>query len=443
MDPHGVERLCEGNSHGRAKLVEAGAASAVVRIEVLKTIALKLENLETLDLSGNYLDNSIILSISQLSYFKSLNLANNQFRGWRHNNDFSSLSRLSNLETLDLSKNQLQNSILSNLGGLSSLKTLILRQTGLKGTIAIGNLINLINLKELDLSNNAIESLEYLQELEGLSNLGELDMSRNEVTHFVASPPGNRSLSQIRVLYLDGVFTNGSISLFQLVETFSSVKTFFLRGNYYFDATFNVSQDIHLLNNVENIFLDYSTLNSNILQSIEVLTSLKTLSLLDCGLNGTLPAQGWCNVKNLEELDLSRNELQGILPSCVSNLTSLRLLDISDNQLTGNLAFTPISLRYLSLSTNRFQVPISFSTFANHSNLEVLLNDNNRVVMEPTFQTWTPKFQLKVFSLSNCSTKDLPSFLYHQANLRYLDLSHNNFGGLMFPSWLLENNAGL
>ncbi|XVF34548.1 hypothetical protein REPUB_Repub18cG0068500 [Reevesia pubescens] len=135
--------------------------------------------------------------------------------------------------------------------------------------------------------------------------------------------------------------------------------------------------------------------------------------------------------------------LKGILPSCVSNLTSLRLMDISDNQLTGNLAFTLISLRYLSLSTNRFQVLVSFSTFANHSNLEVLLSDNNRVVMELTFQTWTPKFQLKVFSLSNCTTKDLPNFLYHQANLRYLDLSHNNFGGLMFPSWLLENNTGL
>ncbi|KAK8602091.1 hypothetical protein V6N12_051909 [Hibiscus sabdariffa] len=48
--------------------------------------------------------------------------------------------------------------------------------------------------------------------------------------------------------------------------------------------------------------------------------------------------------------------------------------------------------------------------------------------------------------MSNCSTKgllkQLPNLLYYQYDLRYLNLSYNNFDG-QNPSWLLENNTRL
>ena len=59
--------------------------------------------------------------------------------------------------------------------------------------------------------------------------------------------------------------------------------------------TSNTSYDyseLHVWSNVEEIFLDHSYLNNDILQSIGVLTSLKTLSLSNCGLIGSLPDQG-------------------------------------------------------------------------------------------------------------------------------------------------------
>ena len=43
---------------------------------------------------------------------------------------------------------------------------------------------------------------------------------------------------------------------------------------------------------VEQLFLDDSYLDINILQKIGALTSLKTLSLSDSGLTGSLPGQG-------------------------------------------------------------------------------------------------------------------------------------------------------
>ncbi|MFQ6628086.1 hypothetical protein Gotur_006858, partial [Gossypium turneri] len=69
------------------------------------------------------------------------------------------------------------------------------------------------------------------------------------------------------------------------------------------------------------------------------------------------------------------------------------------------------------------------------------------MVTEPSFYTTVPKFQLTIISLSKCITSlqlnlELPTFLYYQYDLRYVDLSHNNFSGTV-PTWLLENNTKL
>ncbi|KAK6263572.1 hypothetical protein SCA6_019006 [Theobroma cacao] len=158
---------------------------------------------------------------------------------------------------------------------------------------------------------------------------------------------------------------------------------------------------------------------------------------------------GWCDLRNLKQLDISVNALQG-LPSCLGNLTSLRVLDISDNQFTGNL--TPLanltSLKFLSISRNHFQVPLSFISLANLTDLKILLSDENKLVMEPVFHTSVPKFQLNIISLSNCIinqkqvSQEPLKFLHHQYDLRFVDFSYNKFNGNV-PFWLLENNTKL
>ncbi|GKV27259.1 hypothetical protein SLEP1_g36451 [Rubroshorea leprosula] len=388
-----------------------------------------LRNLKILDLSGNDLNIYILTSLNELPSLKSLSLEGcNLMTASNHRDeaDFEKLSRFRHLEFLDLSDNMdLNNNILSYLSSFSSLKTLILSICGLNGTLST-------------------------REFDALRCLEELRMSYNKLNQFV-STNANTSFSKLKTLYLDGIFPEESSVPAQLsLEAFPSLKRLYLTDNYHLNQTMFI-QTSQVLSNLEELFLDQSPLSINFLQNIGALTSLRSISLRKCGFTGTLPTQGWCDLKNLEEMDLSGNELVGILPSCLANLTSLRLLDISQNLFTGNVASSPlinlILLRYLSISTNKFQVPDSFRSFANHSNLKVFLSDFNQLVPEHDHvQTRVPKFQPRVLSLSNCTANEEitkpPSLLYYLYDLRYVDLSSDQFMGAL-PYWLFENNTRL
>ena len=155
----------------------------------------------------------------------------------------------------------------------------------------------------------------------------------------------------------------------------------------------------------------------------------------------------FCALKKLEELDLGGNNFEGILPPCLTNLTSLRLLDISYNRFSGNLSLSPIaswtSLEYIDLSYNLFEGLFSFSLFGNLSKLKVIqiLSDNNKLDIEIENSNWDPTFQWQVLVLSNCNlnkpTSTIPKFLFYQHELEVVDLSHSKLKG-NFPIWLLK-----
>ncbi|XP_038991780.1 receptor-like protein 13 isoform X3 [Hibiscus syriacus] len=455
-------------------------------------------HLEELRLDGNLLNNSAFASLKVFSNLKKLSMSENLLKGSLDMKDEAQL-RLPKLQKLDLSFNHFRDNTFSFLEGLSNLESLAMNNNNLQGSIDIKGLRNLTNLKYLDLRWNQIESLQSfndagtklkqfahleelrldgnllnnsafaslkvfsnlkklsmsenllkgsldMKDLDIFTNLRELDMSRNQFKDIVIHKE-IKGLKKLKVVSLDTAFTDGSISLLNLVEAFSTVKTLSLVGNHLNKAM--STQGLNLSTNVEEILLDGSTLNTNILQSIGVITSLKTLSLYDCGLIGSLPNQGWCDLKKLEILDVRRNTLEGMLPRCLSNLTSLRELDLSKNRLNGNLIpLTNLtSLRSIHLSRNHFQIPMSLVPFTNLPNLKFLYIDENNMVMEPSSYTLIPKFQLREINFSNCITSqelslELPTFLHYQYDLRFVDLSGNNFSGT-FPVWLLENNTKL
>ncbi|KAE8712272.1 Detected protein of unknown function [Hibiscus syriacus] len=347
----------------------------------------------------------------RLPKLQKLDLSFNHFR----DNTFSFLEGLSNLESLAMIDNKLQGSIDIKDAGTKLKQFAHLEELRLDGNLfnnsAVASLKVFSNLRYLSISHNLLKGSLDMKDLDIFTNLRELHMSGNQFKDIVIHKE-IKGLKNLKVVYLDAAFTDGSISLLNLVEAFSTVKTLSLVGNHLNKAM--STRGLNLSTNVEEILLDRSTLNTNILQSIGVITSLKTLSLSDCGLIGPLPNQ-----------DLSKNRLNGnLIP--LTNLTSLRSIH---------------------LSGNHFQIPMSLVPFTNLPNLKFLYIDENNMVMEPSSSTPIPKFQLREIILSNCITSqelslELPTFLHYQYDLRFVDLSGNNFSGT-FPVWLLENNTKL
>ena len=95
-----------------------------------------------------------------------------------------------------------------------------------------------------------------------------------------------------------------------------------------------------------------------------------------------------CALKKLQESDLYGNLVEGILPICLNNMTSLRLLYISRNQFVGNISSyviaSPTSLEYVDLRYNQFEGLFQFYIFANNSRLKaiMLVIENSKLEIE-------------------------------------------------------------
>ncbi|XP_061972170.1 cuscuta receptor 1-like isoform X3 [Populus nigra] len=404
-----------------------------------RVIQLSLRYARDQSLGDWVLNASLFLPFKEL---QSLYLSGNGLVGCSKNQGFEVLSsKLRKLEVLYLSENRFNDdiSILSCFNGLSALKSLDLSGNEMTGSGLKVLSSRLKKLENLDLRGNQCND-SIFSSLTGFSSLKYLNLSRNQLT---GSSTGINSLRNLETLNLEMIDFKESI-LIESLGALPSLKTLHASLSKFT----HFGKGLCNSSSLEEVWLDGSSLPASFLRNIGHLSTLKALSLTRVDFNSTLPAEGWCELKNLEHLSLSRNNLKGVLPPCFGNLSSLQSLDLSDNQLEGNIASSHLShlpqLEYLSVSNNYFQVPISFGSFMNLSNLKIFVCDNNELIAAPSFQPLVPKFQLRAFSASNCTPKPLkagfPNFLQSQHDLEFVDLSHNKFVGEPFPSWLFENN---
>ncbi|XP_061950958.1 cuscuta receptor 1-like [Populus nigra] len=346
----------------------------------------------------------------------------NRIAGWVEKKGGYGLHKLNNLKILALEDNSFNNSILSCVEGLPSLKTLYLDYNRLEG---------LIDLKE------------------SLSSLKHLGLGGNNISKLIAS----RGPSSLNTLYLGNITTYGNMSqLLQSLGAFSNLMTLFLHHNDFRGR--KLGDELRNLSSLESLYLDHCSLDEHSLQSLGALRSLKNLSL--SALNSNVPSgdflivAGFLHLRNLEFLNLSYNTLNNnsILQTIgLCDLNNLQELHMYDNNLSG---FLPpclanlTSLQRLDLSSNHLKIPASLSPLYNLSKLKYFDGSGNEIFTKEDDHNLSPKFQLESLYLNSRGQglRAFPKFLYHQVNLQYMDLTNIHIKG-EFPNWLIENNTYL
>ncbi|CBI36386.3 unnamed protein product, partial [Vitis vinifera] len=291
-----------------------------------------------------------------------------------------------------------------------------------------------------------------------LNKLQELYLSYNLFQGIL--PPCLNNLTSLRLLDLSSNLFSGNLSSSLWIGNMTHLTTLVL-GNNSFKGKLppdisqlqrlkflDVSQNVLSgslpslksldLSNLEMLDLSFNSLSGIIPSSIRLMPHLKSLSLAGNYLNGSLQNQGtylhvlfsfvgFCQLNKLQELDLSYNLFQGILPPCLNNFTSLRLLDISANLFSGNLS-SPLlpnltSLEYIDLSYNQFEgSPI----LVYNEKDEVDFVTKNR---RDSYKGGILEFMSGLDLSCNNLTGEIPHELGMLSWIRALNLSHNQLNG--------------
>ncbi|KAH9659725.1 Receptor-like protein 13 [Citrus sinensis] len=373
-----------------------------------RVIELDLRDTRNRESAEWHLNASLFTPLQQLEF---LDLSWNNIVVYVENEGLERLSRLNNLNFLFLGHNYFNNSNFLSLGGLSSLRILSLAGNGLNGSIDIKGLDSLSNLEELDISTNAIDNLVVPKDFHEFKNLEHLVM--------------DQMLVEVNTSFLQ-IVSELMASLRLLSLSYSR-----LNKNTILDQGF--CQLVHL----QELYIRDNDLRDSLLGAWQT-TSLQELNVASNKLTRNFPL-GLCELVLLRELYIDNNDLSGSLPLCLTNLTSLQVLDVSYNQLTESISSSPLmlltSIEELILSNNHFQIPISLEPLSNLSKLKAF-NGEIYLETESHYNSLTPKFQLTSISLSGYRDDGtFPKFLYHQHDLKNADLSHLNLSG-EFPNWM-------
>lgn len=304
----------------------------------------------------------------------------------------------SSVSYLDLQSFNLSGEISASLCKLPHLAHLNLAENLFNQPIPL-HLSQCGSLLTLNLSSNLIWGT-IPEQISGFKSLQVLDLGKNHIEGKIPESIG--SLQRLRVLNLGGNLLSGSVpGVF---------------GNF-----------------TQLVVLDFSHnpfLVSEIPVNVGTLSKLEHLLLQSSGFYGEMLPDFFSGLNSLTTLDLSQNNLTGNLPRIDLLLPNLISFDVSQNKLSGsfpNGVCEAKGLTSLSLHTNSFNGSISNDLINECTNLERFEVQNNG--FSGNFPSWLwslPKIKL-IRAENNRFTGEIPDSISEAAQLEHVQIDNNSF----------------
>lgn len=266
--------------------------------------------------------------------------------------DFTSLAGLeycTNLVELKLMNDGINDSDLTTISKLTNLRTLNLQTNQITNVSALARLTN---LESLGLMYNQISDIRCLA---GLTKLQQLYLSSNTIVDI--SPLANMNLlQQLGLAY-------NEIRNISVLAHLTDLTVLDLGGNRI--------DNINALSNLTN--LQYLTLYANVNIDLSVLSNLTNLTTLSLDDNNIKDISALAGLTNIHNLGLSNNRIDDI--SALASMVNLRWVFLSNNRIRDiSVLSTLTDLEELRLDGNQIADTSGISTL---TNLVVLYLNNN------------------------------------------------------------------
>ncbi|MBA0621980.1 hypothetical protein Godav_007555 [Gossypium davidsonii] len=414
-----------------------------------------LHRLEELILANNSFHGELPRHLARCSNLKFVNLNQNALGGEIH----AELGSLSKLRMLQLAMNNFTGTIPPSIGNISSLQYLSLMQNQLEGHIPI-ELGHLSNLQFLQLASNKFSGT-VPKELYNISSIFFFGLADNQLQGQVP-PYISLSLPNLRFIYLGKNKFSGPIPT--SIANATGLIQLDMGSNELSGPIPNLGslQNLQALNFGDN-FLDSSS-DLSFLSSLTNCTNLSLLWLYKNNLTGVLPDSIGNLSTNLNQFRIETNFISGTIPKGIGNLVGVEYLGLFENMFTSTIpdsigkfsklkylyAYTnritgeiPLSLGnmtqliVLSIEDNLLQgnIPVTMGNFIHLEQLDLSQNRLNSTIQKEVIGLCSSI--IGVSFASNGLTGTLPSEVGNCKNLNLLDVSNNNLYGEIPSS--LEN----